>query len=310
MKCHRTDRDGSKLRPPGWPAERKRSAANPLRVALAVVVFLVVLVRAAAAFEGRAPAQPIAPTDPRACDALQHAWDHLRDQASQEHQQCLDANQSGDSGGTGTCSRRECQELHDLVFTRISGDGSASVDKCRAQVREHQAALADQTRLDDAQRAAAERANQQAQQQVQERAQQAQQAQRDAVQQQNLLQEQRQQEAAAQTQQANAYLTQQRAIAQAQQERAVAGQRAAQMQRQQGMIMANQVAAQNRANIASALQAGPVAAPSDGESGNSEPAREEYHPSGGVDVPGVREALEVHVPGPPSAAVQQVGAVP
>jgi hypothetical protein len=98
------------------------------------------------------PGAPIAPKDPRECDAFAQEFKALIDRLTTEHQQCLDANsKSPENPASHTniliCSHSPCQTLHDYVYGDFKKAGNAEIDACRAAANDYQARLARERQL-------------------------------------------------------------------------------------------------------------------------------------------------------------------
>jgi len=93
------------------------------------------------------PASPAAPEQMQDCDQLQREWDNLHQQLETEHQNCLDAhskekpNPNSGSGPGSICTHSECQGLHDAIFSTVEPQSQSSVQQCRDDVTQYQAAV-------------------------------------------------------------------------------------------------------------------------------------------------------------------------
>jgi hypothetical protein len=93
------------------------------------------------------PQSPASPQQMQECDQLQTEWDKIHQQLETEHQNCLDAhsreqpNPNSGSGPNSICTHSECQDLHDAVFNVVEPESQASVQQCRWDVSQYQAAV-------------------------------------------------------------------------------------------------------------------------------------------------------------------------
>jgi hypothetical protein len=129
------------------------SAADPIKAAL-----------------GRLPQSPLGPTNKEECERYIRPHRALADQASKEHQECLDSSTSQES--YGDCSEAPCQPLHELAFGEWKRAAERRYQACIEEVREVR-------RREDERKRAEERAREQYAREVEDRTRAAGEAQRE-----------------------------------------------------------------------------------------------------------------------------------
>ncbi len=80
------------------------------------------------------------PTSARHCEELDASFTAFRDTLERQHDQCLRKGGPTQQETGGTCSRAECQGLHNLLYVEWEKRRSSAVNSCRAQVRASQQA--------------------------------------------------------------------------------------------------------------------------------------------------------------------------
>lgn len=96
----------------------------------------------------RAPLGPLLPQEASQCAAFAVAWNQEFERFAAEHEACLQANKAGQTKDSeGQCSRKACQQLHDVVYgaegEQLHARMTSEIQKCNADVAAYQKRIAD-----------------------------------------------------------------------------------------------------------------------------------------------------------------------